>query len=174
MAMNRHILSILVENHSGVLSRVTGLFSRRGYNIDSLSVGVTENDDFSRITVVVYCDDNSIEQIIKQVQKLIDVVRVVELDSSRAVFREIALVKVITDSKTRADVISIVDIFRANIIDVATESLTIEITGDQDKIKAFTELMEPFGIKEIVRTGMTALCRGNNSIKKLKKPITVY
>lgn len=168
--MNRHVLSILVENQAGVLSRVTGLFSRRGYNIDSLSVGVTESPDKSRITVVVYCDD--IEQIIKQVQKLIDVVRVVELDATRAVFREIALVKVKTKKETRADVINIVDIFRANIIDVATESLTIEITGDEDKIKAFTELMEPFGVKEIVRTGLTALCRGNNSIKKLKKPIT--
>ncbi len=168
--MNRHVLSILVENNPGVLSRVTGLFSRRGYNIHSLSVGVTEDAEKSRITVVVYCDD--IEQIIKQVQKLVDVVRVVELNSKRAVFRELALVKVKTKKETRADVISIVDIFRANIIDVATESITIEITGDQDKIKAFTELMEPFGIKEIVRTGMTALCRGNNPIKQIKKPIT--
>jgi len=169
-AMNRHVLSILVENQAGVLSRITGLFSRRGYNIDSLSVGVTEAPDKSRITIVVYCDN--IEQIIKQVQKLVDVVRVVELDAKRAVFREIALVKVITKRETRADIINIVDIFRANIIDVATESLTIEITGDEDKIKAFTELMETFGIKEVVRTGLTALCRGNNPIKKLKKPIT--
>ena len=167
--MNRHVLSILVENQAGVLSRVTGLFSRRGFNIDSLSVGVTEEPDKSRITIVVYCDN--IDQIIKQVQKLVDVVRVVELDAQRAVFREIALVKVNTKRETRADVINIVDIFRANIIDVATESLTIEITGDEGKIKAFTEFMESFGIKEIVRTGLTALCRGNNPIKKIKKPI---
>jgi len=170
--MNRHILSILVENQAGVLSRITGLFSRRGYNIDSLSVGVTEAPDKSRVTVVVYCDDNDIEQITKQVQKLVDVVRVVELTPKRAVFRELALVKVKTESKTRADIVNIVNIFRASIIDVATESLTIEITGDKDKIKAFTDLMEPFGVKEIVRTGLTALCRGNNPIKKLKKPIT--
>ncbi len=168
--MNRHVLSILVENQAGVLSRITGLFSRRGFNIDSLSVGVTEELDKSRITIVVYCDN--IDQIIKQVQKLVDVVRVVELDAQRAVFREIALVKVNTKRETRADVINIVDIFRANIIDVATESLTIEITGDEDKIKAFIELMESFGIKEVVRTGLTALCRGNNPIKKIKKPIT--
>ncbi len=166
--MNRHVLSILVENHAGVLSRVTGLFSRRGYNIDSLSVGVTENPENSRITVVVYCDDDSIEQIIKQVEKLCDVIRVVELNTQRAVFRELALIKVETTAATRAQIISIVDIFRANIIDVATESLTIEITGDESKIEALKNLMEPFGIKEIVRTGLTALCRGNNPIKKLK------
>lgn len=170
--MNRHVLSILVENQAGVLSRITGLFSRRGYNIDSLSVGVTEAPDKSRITVVVYCDDNDIEQISKQVQKLVDVVRVVELTPQRAVFRELALIKVKTESKTRADIVNIVDIFRANIIDVATESLTIEITGDEDKIKAFTELMDSFGVKEIVRTGLTSLCRGNNPIKKIKKLIT--
>lgn len=167
-AMNRHVLSILVENQAGVLSRVTGLFSRRGYNIDSLSVGVTEDEKFSRITVVVYCDDDSIEQIIKQVEKIYDVIRVVELGPEKAVYRELALIKVKTDAGSRAEVISIVDIFRANIIDVASESLTIEITGDEAKIMAFTNLMEPFGIKEIVRTGLTALCRGNNPIKKIK------
>ncbi len=166
--MNRHVLSILVGNQAGVLSRVTGLFSRRGYNIDSLSVGVTEDEKYSRITVVVYCDDDSIEQIIKQVEKLYDVIRVVELSPEKAVYRELALIKVKTDAASRAEVISIVDIFRANIIDVATESITIEITGDEDKIMAFTNLMESFGIKEIVRTGLTALCRGNNPIKKIK------
>lgn len=165
--MNRHILSILVENHAGVLSRVSGLFSRRGYNIDSLSVGVTEKPEFSRITIVVNCDDAVIEQIIKQVEKLVDVVRVVELNSERGVFRELALVKVETTSVTRPEIISIVGIFRANIIDVASEALTIEITGDQSKIKAFTDMMEPFGIKEIVRTGLTALCRGSNPIKNI-------
>lgn len=166
--VNRHVLSILVGNQAGVLSRVTGLFSRRGYNIDSLSVGVTEDEKYSRITVVVYCDDDSIEQIIKQVEKLYDVIRVVELSPEKAVYRELALIKVKTDAASRAEVISIVDIFRANIIDVATESITIEITGDEDKIMAFSNLMESFGIKEIVRTGLTALCRGNNPIKKIK------
>ena len=169
--MNRHILSILVENQAGVLSRITGLFSRRGYNIDSLSVGVTEKVNLSRITAVVNCDDMAIEQIIKKVQKLVDVIRVVELDSNRAVFRELALIKVECNNTTRSDIVSITDIFRANIIDVATESLTIEITGDQEKIRAFTDLMAPFGVKEIVRTGLTALCRGNNTMKKDVKKI---
>lgn len=169
--MNRHVLSILVDNHAGVLSRITGLFSRRGYNIDSLSVGVTEQPEFSRITVVVYCDDNIIGQIIKQVEKLIDVIRVVELSAQRAVYRELALVKVKTTTATRPEIISIVDIFRANIIDVAKESLTIEITGDESKIEAFTDLMEPFGIKEVVRTGLTALCRGDRPIKKVVKEV---
>lgn len=166
--MNRHILSILVDNNAGVLSRVTGLFSRRGYNISSLSVGVTEKETVSRITVVVFCDDVDIEQIIKQVEKLVDVIRVVELSPERGVFRELALVKVHSSAEQRAEIISIVDIFRANIIDVATETLTIEITGEQTKIEAFTALMEPFGIKEIVRTGTTGLCRGNNPIKNTK------
>lgn len=164
--MGRHVLSILVENQAGVLSRICGLFSRRGYNIDSLSVGVTEDQGVSRITVSLNCDDTIIEQIIKQLEKLIDVIRVVELDEKRAVFRELALIKVISSPQTRSEIISIVDIFRANIIDVGTESLTIEITGDESKIDAFRSLMTPFGIKEIVRTGITALCRGNNPIKK--------
>lgn len=164
--MNRHVLSILVENQAGVLSRVTGLFSRRGYNISSLSVDITESEDVSRITVVVYCDDMMIEQIIKQIDKLVDVLRVVELNPDRAVFRELVLIKVVADASKRSQIISIVDIFRANIIDVATETLTVEITGETSKISAFTALMEPFGIKEIVKTGLTGLCRGNNPIKK--------
>lgn len=166
--MNRHVLSILVENQAGVLSRITGLFSRRGYNISSLSVDRTEREEVSRITVVVYCDDMVIEQIVKQVDKLIDVIRVVELNPERAVFRELALIKVEAKGDLRAEIISIVNIFRANIIDVGSETLTIEITGEQSKIEAFTALMEPFGIKEIVRTGLTGLCRGNNPIKQVK------
>ena len=167
--MNRHVLSILVENQAGVLSRVTGLFSRRGYNISSLSVDVTENAERSRITVVVFCDDMIIEQIKKQVEKLVDVVRVVELDPERAVFRELALVKVSANGDNRPKIISIVDIFRANVIDVASETVTVEITGDQSKIAAFVSLMEDYGIKEIVRTGLTGLCRGNNPMRKHKE-----
>lgn len=166
--MNRHVLSILVENNAGVLSRVTGLFSRRGYNIASLSVGVTEEEELSRITIVVFCDDLVIEQIVKQVEKLVDVIRVIDLSADNGVFRELALIKVKATSEQRSEIISIVNIFRANIIDVATEALTIEITGEQTKIAAFTALMEPFGIKEIVRTGTTGLCRGNDSIKEIK------
>ncbi|MCD8239240.1 MAG: acetolactate synthase small subunit [Clostridiales bacterium] len=167
--MKRHVLSILVDNHAGVLSRVTGLFSRRGYNIDSLSVGETESSAISRITVVVICDDDAIEQIIKQVEKLIDVRRVVNMSTRQAVFRELSLIKVNCTGLNRAEIVSIADIYRANIIDVATESLTVEITDNQNKIDSFIRLMEPYGIKEIVRTGLTALCRGNNPIKNYEK-----
>lgn len=163
--MNRHVLSILVDNNAGVLSRIAGLFTRRGYNISSLSVGETQDEKVSRITIVVFCDDLVIEQIIKQVDKLIDVIRVIELDNEKGIFRELALIKVSAPPEKRADIINIVDIFRANIVDVGTETLTIEITGEQTKIEAFRELIEDFGIKEIVRTGMTGLCRGNNPIK---------
>lgn len=166
--MSRHVLSILVDNQAGVLNRVTGLFSRRGYNITSLSVGVTENEDVSRITVQVDCDDISIEQIIKQVEKLVDVIRVVELFNDRAVFRELALIKVKADAKARSEISAMVDIYRANIIDVGTETLTIEITGKSGKINAFAALMESYGIKELVRTGLTGLCRGNNPIRKTR------
>lgn len=164
--MDRHVLSILVENHAGVLSRISGLFSRRGYNIDSLSVGVTEDPKYSRITVVAVGDALIIDQIRKQVDKLIDVVEVMEFLPSQSVFRELTLIKVKADAKVRPEIVGIVEIFRANIIDVANGSLTIELTGDQNKINAFTELMEPYGLVEIVRTGLTAIQRGNDSIKE--------
>lgn len=164
--MSRHVLSVLVTNHSGVLSRVAGLFSRRGYNIDSLSVGVTEDPEFSRMTIVARGDDLVIEQITKQLNKLVDVIHIKELKSESSVCRELALVKVSAADGTRASIIEIVDIFRANIIDVSTEALTVEITGDQTKVKAFLDLVEPYGIKEIVRTGLTALERGNQEIKQ--------
>ncbi|HAG04361.1 MAG TPA: acetolactate synthase small subunit [Lachnospiraceae bacterium] len=164
--MNRHILSILVNNQPSVLSRVVGLFSRRGYNISSLSVGVTEVEDKSRITVVLYCDDKDCEQIRKQVDKLEDVLRIVELSADRGVFRELALIKVSVPPEKRSEVVSIANVFRANIVDVGTETLTIEMTGESSKIEVFSELMQPYGIKETVRTGLTGLCRGNNPIKK--------
>ena len=167
--MNRHVLSILVENQSGVLSRVSGLFSRRGYNIDSLSVGETEDPKVSRMTIVVRGDDNILEQIKKQLNKLIDVIKIVELDTQQSVFRELALIKVKTSMASRASIIEIVDIFRAKIVDVANETLTVEMTGDERKIEAFIKIMEPYGISEIVRTGLTALERGNKDIKNQKK-----
>lgn len=166
--MSTHVLSILVDDKASVLSRITGLFSRRGYNITSLSVGNTETPDVSRITVQVNCDDTSIEQIIKQVEKLVDVIRVVELNSEKAVFRELALIKVKADAKQRSEISAMVDIYRANIIDVGTETITIEITGKSGKINAFASLMENYGIKELVRTGLTGLCRGNNPIRKTR------
>ncbi len=166
--MSRHVLSILVDNQAGVLSRVAGLFSRRDYNIVSLSVGVTEDEEISRITVQVDCDDVSIEQIIKQVEKLVDVIRVIELGRDRGVFRELALIKVAATPKTRSEIATMVDIYRANIIDVGSETITIEITGKPSKIEAFASLMKDYGIKEIVRTGLTGLCRGNHPIRKTR------
>ncbi|QUH24454.1 acetolactate synthase small subunit [Serpentinicella alkaliphila] len=157
--MQKHILSVLVENQPGVLSRVAGLFSRRGYNIDSLSVGETENPAYSRMTIVVHGDDLTLEQIKKQLAKLVDVIKVVELKEEDAVQRELALIKVKADSKARTSVIEVVAVFRAKIIDVATESLTVEITGDKQKIAAFIEIMKTYEIKEIVRTGLTAIGR---------------
>ncbi|NLM26326.1 MAG: acetolactate synthase small subunit [Firmicutes bacterium] len=162
--MSRHVISVLVDNQSGVLSRVAGLFSRRGYNIDSLSVGETENSQFSRMTIVVRGDDSTLEQIKKQLNKLIDVIKVVSLTSESSVYRELVLVKVAADDKTRAAINDIVDIFRAKIIDIAPKSLTIEITGDEPKIQAFIDLMKPYGIIEMARTGLTALQRGDLSI----------
>lgn len=167
--MNRHVLSVLVENQSGVLSRVSGLFSRRGYNIDSLSVGETEDPKVSRMTIVVRGDDQILEQIKKQLNKLIDVIKIVELDPERSVFRELALIKVKTDLTTRASVIEIVSIFRANIVDVSNNSLTVEMTGDEAKIEAFINLMNSYGIAEIVRTGLTAIERGSKIINNTCK-----
>lgn len=159
----RHTLAVLVENKFGVLSRVAGLFARRGYNIDSLAVGVTENPNVSRMTLVVRGDDHVVEQVSKQLNKLIDVIRVTDLDADESVERELALIKVKSDKDTRAEIIQIVDIFRARIVDVASKSIIIEVTGDEEKIAAIEKLLKPFGIKELVRTGRIALTRGSKS-----------
>ena len=165
--MNRHVISILVENHAGVLSRVSGLFSRRGYNIDSLSVGVTEDSKVSRITVVAFGDDNIIYQIHKQLEKLVDVLEVAELAPENSVYRELALIKVSVDSPAvRSDIIGISEIFRASVIDVSHTSLIMELTGDQSKIDAFTRLLAPYGIREIVRTGLSGIQRGENTLSQ--------
>ena len=161
----RHVLSILVDNHAGVLSRVAGLFARRGYNIDSLSVGETEDPTLSRITVVVKGDSQILEQIGKQVAKLEDCRMITELYTNSSVCRELALIKIATKAAQRVEIISIAEIFRAGIIDVSNTSLTVEITGDEDKISAFMELMQPYGIMEIARTGLTGLQRGGISLK---------
>ncbi|NLO99946.1 MAG: acetolactate synthase small subunit [Clostridiaceae bacterium] len=166
--MNRHVLSVLVENQSGVLSRVSGLFSRRGYNIDSLSVGETEDPKVSRMTIVVRGDDYILEQIKKQLNKLIDVIKIVEVNPQQSVFRELAMIKVNTTMETRASVIEIVSIFRANIVDVSSETLTVEMTGDESKIEAFINLMNNYGIAEVVRTGLAAIERGSKQIKNQK------
>ena len=158
--MNKKVLSVLVDNTSGVLNRVAGLFSRRGYNIDSLTVGETENPKFSRMTIVVTGDDDILEQIVKQISKLEDVCRVDVLDPGDSVARELILVKVKTDPAQRQQIMSITEIFRANIVDVAKDSLMIEITGSQSKLRAFLSLLEDYEILELVRTGITGLARG--------------
>ena len=158
------VLSILVDNTSGVLSRVSGLFSRRGYNITSLTVGETENPSFSRMTVVVRGEEQTLEQIYKQVEKLEDVVEITELVPEGSVCRELVLVKVKAAAEERQSAIAVADIFRAKIVDVAKESLMIELTGNQAKIDAFIKLLDGFQILEIVRTGLTGLTRGSGDI----------
>src|SRR5690554_448902 len=162
--MKRYTLGILVNNHPGVLSRVVGLFSRRGYNIDSLSVGETENPEISRITIVVTGDQSIVEQIEKQVAKLIDVITVVELTLQGSIQCELLLVKVETSDTTRAAVVELSEIFKAKIMDVTETTLTIQITGNMDKVASFLHLLRPYGIKELVRTGMTAMERGSQSM----------
>lgn len=162
--MKRIVLSILVENTAGVLSRVAGLFSRRGYNIDSLTVGETQNPAISRMTVMVHGDDQILEQIRKQLNKLEDVIEIKELASGESVTRELILVQVSAEREDRQAIIATADIFRAKIVDVALDSLMIELTGNQNKIDAFIKLLEPFAIKELVRTGITGLIRGSGDI----------
>ena len=159
----KHTLAVLVENKYGVLARVAGLFSRRGFNIDSLAVGITEDPTISRMTIVVRGDEHVLEQVTKQLNKLIEVIRVTDLGSEESVERELALIKVNSDDSNRSEIIQIVDIFRARIIDVASKSVTVEVTGDSNKIKAIQTLLKPFGIKEMARTGKVALTRGSKS-----------
>ncbi|MDP4179895.1 MAG: acetolactate synthase small subunit [Bacillota bacterium] len=163
--MAKHLLTVLVENHAGVLSRVSGLFSRRGFNIDSLAVGVTENPDISRITIVVDGDDYIVDQVTKQLNKLINVLKIKQLEKSDSVSRELALIKVSASAQTRAEIIQIVEIFRAKIVDVSKSTLTIEASGSSDKVNALEDMLKQFGVVEIVRTGTIAIERGNKYIK---------
>jgi acetolactate synthase-1/3 small subunit len=156
-----HIISVLVENKAGVLAKISGLFSRRGFNIESLAVGPMDDEKISRITLSVDAEEHNIEQIIKQLYKLINVIKIQELDPSNIVERELVLIKVNADSKTRPEILEIVSVFRANIVDVAKKSLMIEITGDSKKVKALEDLLRPFGILELVRTGKIACTRSS-------------
>lgn len=156
----KHTVSVLVANQSGVLARIAGLFSRRGFNIDSLSVGTTQDDDVSRITLVVAGDDRELEQVTKQLNKLVVVHKVSDLTEDETVSRGLALIKVKTTSETRSEIMQIVDSFRGKIVDVAANSITVEITGTEDKITAMEELLSSFGIKELVRTGKISMVRG--------------
>ena len=162
--MSKHTLSVLVENTPGILARIAALFSRRGFNIDSLAVGVTEHPDISRITIVVGVEDLPLEQVTKQLNKLVNVLKIVELEPSAAVQRELVLVKVRADNESRSQIVEIVQLFRAKVVDVAGDALTIEVTGNRDKLAAFLEVIEPFGVKELVQSGMVAIGRGTRSI----------
>ena len=162
--MSRHTLSVLVENTPGVLARIAGLFSRRGFNIESLAVGPTEIPEISRMTVAVDVESLALEQVTKQLNKLVEVIKVVELDSQASVQREILLIKVRADSQTRSGILEVVELFRAKVVDVSPDAVTIEATGTGDKLEAFLRMLEQYGVKELVQSGMVAIGRGPRSI----------
>ena len=162
--MSTHTLSVLVENKPGVLARVAGLFSRRGFNIESLAVGPTEHTEISRMTIVVAVEDLPLEQVTKQLNKLVNVIKIVELDPAQSVQRELLLVKVRADLSVRSAVLETAQLFRARVVDVSPESVTIEATGTADKIEALVRMLEPFGVRELVQSGMVAIGRGPRSI----------
>ena len=164
MTMTKHTLSVLVENKPGVLARVAGLFSRRGFNIESLAVGPTEHPEISRMTVVVSVEGSVLEQVTKQLNKLINVIKIVELEPTTAVQRELLLVKVRADATVRSQVLETVQLFRAKVVDVSPEALTIEATGTGDKLDALLRMLEPYGLREMVQSGMVAIGRGARSI----------
>jgi acetolactate synthase I/III small subunit len=158
----KHTISVTVENKFGVLARVSGLFSSRGYNIDSLAVGETNNPSVSRMTIVVHGDDRVLDQVIKQLNKLVDVIQVNDLPDGTYVARELCLIKVKSDTGARSEILEVANVFRAKVIDIGHKALTIQITGTEDKVEAFIKLMEPYGILELVRTGKVAMVRELN------------
>ena len=162
--MSKHTLSVLVENKPGVLARVAGLFSRRGFNIDSLAVGPTEHPEISRITIIVSVDGAALEQVTKQLNKLINVLKIVELEDKHSAQRALLLVKVKADEATRGPIIQIVDLFRAKVADIGPEALTVELAGRPDKIAGLLEMLEPYGIREVVQSGVVAIGRGARSM----------
>ena len=172
--MSRHTLSVLVENKPGVLARIAGLFTRRGFNIDSLAVGPTEHPEISRMTIVVNVEESPLEQVTKQLNKLVEVIKIVELDGAASVSRELLLVKVKADAASRGQVLEVVQLFRAKVVDVATDAVTIQVTGNQDKLEDFLRVVEPYGVRELVQSGMVAIGRGGRSItERTLKPVPV-
>ena len=170
----KHVLSVLVENKPGVLARIAGLFARRGYNIDSLAVGPTEHDEVSRMTIVVSVEDSPLEQVTKQLNKLVEVIKIVELDGSASVNRELLLVKVKADADTRGRILDVVDLFQAKVVDVSPDTVVIQSMGNVDKLADLRRLLEPFGIRELVQSGMVAIGRGPRSIsERTLRPIAV-
>ena len=164
--VSTHTLSVLVENKPGVLARVSGLFSRRGFNIESLAVGPTEHAEVSRITILVSVEGSALEQVTKQLNKLVNVLKIVELEERQAVQRELLLVKVRADETNRRDVLQIVELFKAKVADVGPEALIVELTGRPDKLDAMLKMLEPYGIREMVQSGMVALGRGPRSMSQ--------
>ncbi|GAA3668313.1 acetolactate synthase small subunit [Yimella sp. RIT 621] len=162
--MARHTLSVLVENKPGVLARIAGLISRRGYNIDSLAVGPTEFEEISRMTVVVDVEEQALEQVTKQLNKLIEVLKVVELEQAASVQRELVLIKVRSDAATRSQILDITQMFRCNVVDVTTDSVVLEATGTPEKLGALLGVLEPYGVRELVQSGLVAVGRGGRSI----------
>jgi acetolactate synthase-1/3 small subunit len=172
--MSTHTLSVLVENKPGVLARIAGLFSRRGFNIESLAVGPTEHPEVSRMTIVVNVEESPLEQVTKQLNKLIEVIKIVELDGSSSITRELMLVKVKAEAHTRGAVLDAVQLFRAKVVDVAPDAVTIQVTGNADKLGDFLRVLEPFGIRELVQSGMVAIGRGSRSISERSlRPVPV-
>jgi acetolactate synthase-1/3 small subunit len=172
--MSKHTLSVLVENKPGVLARIAGLFSRRGFNIESLAVGPTEHPEISRMTIMVNVEDSPLEQVTKQLNKLVEVLKIVELDAGSSVTRELVLVKVKADGENRRQVLENVQLFRAKVVDVSTDAVTIEVTGDAGKIDAFLRVIEPLGVRELVQSGMVAIGRGGRSITdRTLRPVPV-
>jgi acetolactate synthase-1/3 small subunit len=172
--MTSHTLSVLVEDKPGVLARIAGLFSRRGFNIESLAVGPTEHPDVSRMTIVVNVEGSPLEQVTKQLNKLVEVIKIVELDHEQSVHRELILVKVAATAESRGQILDIVQLFRASVVDVATDAVTIQVIGNAAKIADTLRILEPFGIRELVQSGMVAIGRGSRSISERSlRPVAV-
>jgi acetolactate synthase-1/3 small subunit len=172
--MSRHTLSVLVEDKPGVLARIAGLFSRRGFNIESLAVGPTEHAEVSRMTIVVNVAESPLEQVTKQLNKLVEVLKIVELDPEASVNRELVLVKVSATAETRGQILDVVQLFDATVIDVASDAVTVQLTGNVGKIGDLLKILEPFGIRELVQSGMVAIGRGSRSISERNlRPVTV-
>jgi acetolactate synthase-1/3 small subunit len=172
--MSRHTLSVLVENKPGVLARIAGLFSRRGFNIESLAVGPTEHAEVSRMTIVVSVEESPLEQVTKQLNKLIEVIKIVELDPSASVNRELVMVKVSATPEMRSQVLDVVQLFRATVIDVAADAVTVQATGNPGKIADLLRILEPFGIRELVQSGQVAIGRGPRSISdRTLRPVPI-
>ena len=171
--MSTHTLSVLVENKPGVLARIAGLISRRGFNIESLAVGPTEHEEISRMTIVFDVDPVVLEQVTKQLNKLVEVIKIVELEPAAAVQRELVMVKVSATTENRGQVLDLVQLFRAKVVDIATDAVTIQIVGNADKIADFLRIVDPFGVRELVQSGMVAIGRGSRSISERNRPVAV-